>query len=115
MDPNLPDSSGVSPALSCVGRERGEGPHGLQVRCRVPRSRKGEDRLCRATAMTTTALIVLGAVALGGLAQSVAGLGLVLVCGPILVAVCGPSDGVRLAVTLSLALNVLVLLRWWHQ
>jgi uncharacterized membrane protein YfcA len=65
--------------------------------------------------MTTTALIVLGAVALGGLAQSVAGLGLVLVCGPILVAVCGPSDGVRLAVTLSLALNVLVLIRWWHQ
>ena len=65
--------------------------------------------------MTTTALIVLGAVALGGLAQSVTGLGLVLVCGPILVAACGPTDGVRLAVSLSLTLNLLVLLRWWHQ
>jgi len=62
-----------------------------------------------------TALVVFGAVTLGGLAQSVSGLGLVLVCGPLLVAVCGLSDGVRLAVVLSLALNLLVLLRWWHQ
>lgn len=54
------------------------------------------------------------AVALGALAQSVSGIGFVLVCGPLLVAALGPADGVRLAVLLSLLLNVALLTRLWQ-
>ncbi len=54
------------------------------------------------------------AVVLGALAQSVSGIGFVLVCGPLLVAALGPADGVRLAVLLSLLLNVALLTRLWR-
>lgn len=52
---------------------------------------------------------------LGTLAQSVSGIGFSLVCGPLLVAALGPQDGVRLAVLLSLVLNVVLLTRLWRQ
>lgn len=55
------------------------------------------------------------AVVLGALAQSVSGIGFVLVCGPLLVAALGPADGVRLAVLLSLLLNLALLTRLWRQ
>ena len=51
------------------------------------------------------------AVALGALAQSVSGIGFSLVCGPLLVAALGAADGVRLAVVLSLGLNLVLLTR----
>ena len=54
------------------------------------------------------------AVVLGALAQSVSGIGFVLVCGPLLVAALGPQEGVRLAVLLSLLLNVALLTRLWR-
>jgi uncharacterized membrane protein YfcA len=54
-------------------------------------------------------------VLLGALAQSVSGIGFALVCGPLLVAALGPVDGVRLAVLLSLVLNVALLARLWRQ
>ncbi|MCW2681993.1 MAG: hypothetical protein JWM62_3394, partial [Frankiales bacterium] len=54
---------------------------------------------------------VLAAVLLGTLAQSVSGIGFSLVCGPLLVAALGPADGIRLAVALSLVLNVVLLAR----
>ena len=37
------------------------------------------------------------------------------VCGPLLVAALGPQDGVRLAVLLSLVLNLVLLARLWRQ
>jgi uncharacterized membrane protein YfcA len=58
--------------------------------------------------------VVLLAVLVGALAQSVSGIGFVLVCGPLLVAALGPQDGVRLAVLLSLLLNLVLLLRLWR-
>lgn len=51
---------------------------------------------------------------LGTLAQSVSGIGFSLVCGPLLVAALGPQDGVRLAVLLSLVLNLVLLARLWR-
>lgn len=57
---------------------------------------------------------VLLAVLLGALAQSVSGIGFVLVCGPLLVAALGPQEGVRLAVLLSLLLNLALLTRLWR-
>lgn len=59
--------------------------------------------------MLTLAVVV--AVLVGALAQSVSGLGFSLVSGPLLVAALGPADGVRLGVVLSLALNVVLVLR----
>jgi hypothetical protein len=58
---------------------------------------------------------VLLAVLVGTLAQSVSGIGFALVCGPLLVAALGPQDGVRLAVLLSLVLNVVLLAGLWRQ
>lgn len=58
-----------------------------------------------------TAALAAAAVLLGALAQSVSGIGFVLVCGPLLVAALGPREGVRLAVLLSLLVNVAVLAR----
>ena len=55
------------------------------------------------------------AVLVGTLAQSVSGIGFALVCGPLLVAALGAQDGVRLAVLLSLVLNVVLLARLWRQ
>jgi hypothetical protein len=54
------------------------------------------------------------AVLLGAVAQSVSGIGFVLVCGPLLVASLGAVDGVRLAVVLSLVVNVAVLARTYR-
>ena len=59
-------------------------------------------------------LVVL-AVALGALAQSISGIGFTLVSGPLLVASLGPTDGVRLSVLLSLVVNVVVLTRTRRQ
>ncbi|MCY7366389.1 MAG: hypothetical protein LH469_13910, partial [Frankiaceae bacterium] len=63
--------------------------------------------------MLTAAVLL--AVLLGSLAQSVSGIGFALVCGPLLVAALGPADGVRLSVALSLALNVVLLVRLWRR
>ena len=52
---------------------------------------------------------------MGTLAQSVSGIGFALVCGPLLVAALGPTDGVRLSVLLSLVLNVVLLSRLWRE
>lgn len=62
-----------------------------------------------------TALVTALAVLVGAVAQSVSGIGFVLVCGPLLVAALGPDDGVRLAVVLSFVVNVAVLSRTWRQ
>lgn len=51
------------------------------------------------------------AVALGALAQAVGGLGFALVCGPLLIALLGPFQGVRLSLALSLVLNLVLLIR----
>lgn len=58
-----------------------------------------------------TGLLTALAVLAGAVAQSVSGIGFVLVCGPLLVAALGPADGVRLAVVLSLLVNLAVLAR----
>ena len=60
-------------------------------------------------------MLVVLAVALGAVAQSVSGIGFTLVSGPLLVAALGPTDGVRLSVLLSLVVNVVVLSRTWRQ
>lgn len=62
-----------------------------------------------------TAWLAALSVLLGAVAQSVSGIGLVLVCGPLLVAALGPDDGVRLAVVLSLIVNAGVLVGTWHR
>ncbi len=54
-------------------------------------------------------LAVCAAVAVGAAAQWVSGVGFVLVCGPLLVTALGPREGVRLAVVLSMVVNVVVL------
>jgi uncharacterized protein len=58
----------------------------------------------------TLAWAVIG-VAIGALAQSVSGIGFALVGGPLLFAVFGPREGVRVAVVLSMLVNVGVLVR----
>jgi uncharacterized membrane protein YfcA len=50
-------------------------------------------------------------VAIGAMAQSVSGIGFALVGGPLLFAVFGPREGVRVAVVLSMLVNVAVLVR----
>lgn len=50
-------------------------------------------------------------VAIGALAQSISGIGFALVGGPLLFAVFGPREGVRVAVVLSMLVNVGVLVR----
>ncbi|MGH3502285.1 MAG: TSUP family transporter [Nocardioidaceae bacterium] len=51
------------------------------------------------------------AVAAGAAAQTVTGIGLVLVCGPVLVLLVGPAEAVRVALVVSLALNVVLVAR----
>lgn len=63
--------------------------------------------------MLTVAVVV--SVLVGALAQSVSGIGFSLVCGPLLVAALGPPDGVRLGVLLSLALNVVLVVRFRRE
>lgn len=60
----------------------------------------------------TLLVLATAAVLVGALAQSVSGIGFSLVCGPFLVAVLGPADGVRLGVALSLALNLVLMVRY---
>jgi uncharacterized membrane protein YfcA len=62
-----------------------------------------------------TGVLTALAVLVGAVAQSVSGIGFVLVCGPLLVAALGPDDGVRLAVVLSLVVNASVLARTWRE
>jgi uncharacterized membrane protein YfcA len=54
---------------------------------------------------------VAAAVAAGAAAQAVTGIGLVLICGPVLVLLVGPAEAVRLALVVSLVLNALLLVR----
>ena len=61
-----------------------------------------------------TAAVLLSVVA-GSLAQSVSGIGFALVCAPLLVVALGPAQGVRLAVLLSLVLNLVLLVRLWRD
>lgn len=56
-----------------------------------------------------TGILTALAVLVGAVAQSVSGIGFALVSGPLLVAALGPADGVRLAVVLSLVVNVVIL------
>jgi uncharacterized membrane protein YfcA len=58
-----------------------------------------------------TGLVALS-VLVGALAQSVSGIGFSLVSGPLLVAALGAAEGVRLSVLLSLALNVVLVVRY---
>lgn len=58
-----------------------------------------------------TLLLAAVAVLVGATAQSISGIGFALVCGPLLVAVAGPDEGVPLAVALGALLNTSVLLR----
>lgn len=58
--------------------------------------------------MATAAWVVVS-VSAGTVAQAVTGIGLVLICGPVLLAVAGPADGVRLALITSLLLNAALL------
>lgn len=58
-----------------------------------------------------TAVAIAVAVLGGTLAQSVTGIGFVLVSGGTLTALLGPSEGVVLAISLSMVVNVLVLAR----
>lgn len=60
-------------------------------------------------------VLLAAAVAAGAVAQSVSGIGFVLVCGPALVGVLGASDGVALSLLLNLLLNAAVLVREWAQ
>src|SRR6478672_4955999 len=58
-----------------------------------------------------TLLLAAVAVALGAAAQSVSGIGFALVSGPLLFTVFGAREGVRVAVVLSMVVNVAVLAR----
>jgi uncharacterized protein len=51
---------------------------------------------------------------IGALAQSVSGIGFVLVSGPALVALLGPTEGVALALLLSSFVSISVLVRDWR-
>jgi uncharacterized membrane protein YfcA len=54
------------------------------------------------------------AVAMGAAAQAISGIGFALVCVPLLVALVGPKEGVRLAILLSAFVNIAVLSRVWR-
>jgi hypothetical protein len=58
--------------------------------------------------------LVVISVAAGAVAQSVTGIGLILLCGPFLLASAGSTDGLRVAVIISLVFNVTVLCRGWR-
>jgi uncharacterized membrane protein YfcA len=58
--------------------------------------------------------LVVAAVLLGAVAQSVSGIGFTLTCGPLLVSALGAADGVRLSVVLSLVVNAAVLARTYR-
>jgi len=54
---------------------------------------------------------VMAGVAVGAAAQTVTGIGLVLVCGPVLVLLLGAGEAVRVALVTSLALNAVLVAR----
>jgi hypothetical protein len=60
--------------------------------------------------VSALAAVVL-AVSAGAAAQTVTGIGLVLICGPVLVLTAGPADAVRLALIVSLILNAALLVQ----
>ena len=60
-----------------------------------------------------TTLVV--AVLLGAVAQTAAGFGFALICGPVLIASQGTGHGLRLILTLSLLSNLLVLASRWRR
>lgn len=60
-------------------------------------------------------LIVLLAVGAGALAQSIAGFGFALICGPVLIASLGQTDGLRLIVTLSTVVSLAILASTWRN
>ncbi|HEX4221880.1 MAG TPA: TSUP family transporter [Pseudonocardiaceae bacterium] len=59
-------------------------------------------------------LIVLLAVGVGAIAQAVAGFGFALICGPLLIAALGQADGLRLIVTLSTLVSLVILASTWR-
>ena len=59
--------------------------------------------------------LALGAVAIGGFAQSVTGLGFALVAAPGLISLLGPSRGVAVVVLLGTLASVIPLLGQWRQ
>ena len=60
-------------------------------------------------------LIVLLAVGAGAAAQSVAGFGFALICGPVLIAALGQAEGLRLIVTLSTLVSLGILVPNWRK
>jgi hypothetical protein len=56
-------------------------------------------------------VLAVAAVVIGAMAQAASGIGFALVCGPVLIATLGQDEGVRVAVLLSLGLNVVILAR----
>ncbi|MFC0430600.1 TSUP family transporter [Kutzneria buriramensis] len=60
-------------------------------------------------------MIVLLAVGAGAVAQSVAGFGFALICGPVLIAALGQADGLRLIVTLSTVVSLAILVPTWRD
>jgi uncharacterized membrane protein YfcA len=60
-------------------------------------------------------LIVLLAVAAGAAAQSVAGFGFALICGPVLIAALGQPEGLRLIVTLATLVSLAILVPTWRH
>ncbi|WP_232665644.1 TSUP family transporter [Pseudonocardia sp. TRM90224] len=60
-------------------------------------------------------VVALVAVALGSVAQTVAGFGFALICGPLLITVLGQSDGLRLVITLATLVSVAMLVPTWRQ
>ena len=60
-------------------------------------------------------VVAVAGVALGGLAQSVTGLGFALVAAPALIALLGPSQGVAVVVLLGALASVLPLIGHWRR
>ena len=65
--------------------------------------------------MEPLVVVAVAGVALGGLAQSVTGLGFALVAAPALIAVLGPRQGVGVVVLLGTLASVLPLMSHWRR
>jgi uncharacterized protein len=59
-----------------------------------------------------SAILAVGA---GAAAQTIAGFGFALICGPLLIAAFGPSDGLRLIITLSTLVSAAMLVPTWRR
>ncbi|MEK8172214.1 hypothetical protein NKH77_31865 [Streptomyces sp. M19] len=60
-------------------------------------------------------LIAWAAVAAGAASQTVAGFGFALVSAPFLIATVGPHTGVRMVITLSCLISLMLLVRTWRR